>query len=163
MPAIRFPLDLEGKAEDAFICRLKEEQRLSRVMFSRQANEQPKPDGLVVISAIRGAEVVPVSGIYQLTLEIEFTLRVRRVGNSLATFGSICQAISNVFETHPAALAKQLTEERQDWKCYIAEVVGVDKTPKENIHRISWTLQIEAQDVNSKIANAIGFKNTLNV
>lgn len=161
--ATRFPLDLEGKAEDAFISRLKEEQRVVRVMFSRQAGEQPKTDGLVVVKATRGAEVVPVSGIYQLTLEVEFTLRVRRVGNSLATFGSICQAISNIFEAHPAALAKQLTEEREDWKCYIAEVTGVDKTPKENMHRISWSLQIEAQDVNSKIAKAIQFKNTLNV
>jgi hypothetical protein len=156
MSAAPFPLDLEGKTESAIIAFLGRVQQAAGCVFRRQADEQPKENGIIVVSAVRAGEVVPVSGIFRLTVEIELVLRVRRnAGNSLATFAGICNAIGESLQIHPAILADALTKERTDWRCYIAELVGVDKKPREMSHRAAWSLQIEASGVSSAIANRL--------
>lgn len=155
MSTARFPLDLEGKAEDAIISRLKQSQQVASCAFRRQADEAPKQNGIIVVSAKRGAEVVPVSGIYRLTVEIEIQLRIRKNANSLATFAGMVNAISATLETHPAELARQFTAERTDWHCYIAEIVDIDKKPTDMAHRTAWSLQIEAMDVSLTVASKL--------
>ncbi len=157
------PIDLEWKAEAAIISRLGECQELSGVTFRQQASEEPKTNGIIVVSAKRGAEVIPVSGIFKIDVEVDITLRIRRPGNSLATFARMSYAISQVFETHPALLAEQLTLQRTDWRCYICEISTVDKKPTDKAHHCTWSLQMEAMDVSSQLAEKLHHVETINL
>lgn len=141
------PQDLEGKAECAVIAFLKSHPVLKACSFAQANSEDAKTNGLIVVSAKRGPEVNPPSGVYKVNVTIDFSMRVQRGQSSLATFRNRCAAVGQRLETHPVILADTLTKMRYDWHCYWAEIQNTDNTPKDDKHTKNFELQIEAMPV----------------
>lgn len=140
-------LDLEGKAEQAFIAWLKSDPRLSVRRIVSAADESSKENGTISVKAKRGAESAAPSGIWEVDVEIELQLRIKRQGESLADFRAIRAAIAERLEVQWRILCRELTAMRTDWHCYYFKILSTNHDPADGQHHSLFTLQIEAMPI----------------
>lgn len=139
-------IDLERKMENALAARLKQEATLARVRMRRTSEDSAKVNQDLILTAKRGEGNPPYSGIYNLDLTAQISLKHRRSVDTLPQFLRLCAAMEEVFNLSTQfdglqqVLAAQLSRLVPDFHCYEILVTGKDDTPEDNKHKCVWTL-----------------------
>ena len=148
------PLDLEGKAESAVIAWLQTSPRLKSRRIVSSAEESAKSNGTISVNAKRGAEVSPNSGVWEINVQVEFSLRIKPKSQSMNDFCAVKAAIAERFEIFWRSLIVELTRMRNDWHCYYVIVQGSNSDPQEGMHHYALDLQLQAMPVTFAQAEA---------
>lgn len=140
--------DLEKKCELAVIAFLKSSPALSGRSYRRNADEGSRQNGNIIVSAKRGNELSPPSGVYAVAVQIEFALRINKRGRSVDEFDLLRSSIAERCEVHWKILADQLTKAaKQDFHCYDARIQSTDPAPQDGQHHYTLILQLDAMPV----------------
>lgn len=134
-------IDLERKTEQAIAARLKQHQPLSKLRIRCNSEDSAKVNQDLVIAAKRGDGNPQFSGIFNVEVTAELTMRHRKTVDSLPVFLGLCAAIEEVFcgvETYK--LAAQISTCTPDFHCYEIEVTGKDDSPQDQKHSCVWSL-----------------------
>lgn len=133
-------IDLERKTEDALAARLKQQPTLAKLRMRRTAEDSPKVNFDLVISAKRGEGNPPFSGIYNMDMSVTFSALHRKTVDTLPLFLRMCAAMEEVFNVETYTLARQLSSTVPDFHCYEIAVTGKDDSPEDRMHKCVWTL-----------------------
>lgn len=141
--------DLERKLENAVATRLKHHDLLAKLRMRRNSEDSPRVNQDLVLSAKRGQQSPPFSGIYEMEVTLTLSMRHRRTVDTLPAFLATLKAIEEVIsfsevETETfgqpiTGLAAQLSLCVPDFHCYEFAVSGKDDAPVDNKHNCIWT------------------------
>lgn len=133
-------IDLERKMENALATRLRQEQPLAKLRMRRTSEDSAKVNQDLILTAKRGETNPPFSQIFEMEVEVTFSLKYRKSVDTLPTFLKVCKALQDVLTQPPRLLGSQLTVCESNFICYELVVTGKDDSPVTGKHSSVWTL-----------------------
>jgi len=132
--------DLERRMENALATRIRQCQPLAKLRMRRTSEDSARVNQDLILTAKRGETNPLFSPIYEMEVEITFTLKYRKSVDTLPQFLKVCRALETVFLTPPRELGRQLTACEENFICYELVVTGKDDSPATGKHSSVWTL-----------------------
>lgn len=145
-------LDLEGKCEQALIARLAQHPDLQSCSFKLHNSDTKKYDGTIVVRAQRGEENPPESGVFNVFVEVELTVRMNPKKDTLQNFNTHTLAIERVICVPWRQFVDELNAGQTEWHCYYFAVDGKDPSPVEDHHSCIWSCSMIAMNVSFSTA-----------
>lgn len=145
-------MTLERKFESALANRLKQNPLLNRIRIRHNSEESAKVNQDLVITAKRGPQNPPFSGIFEVEATITLLMGYRKTVDTLPSFLAILKAIEDVLTNNKVEsttfgvligeLAAQLSLLTPDFHCYEVAISGKDDTPDttNKKHSCIWSI-----------------------
>lgn len=152
-------MTLEAKTENAVIQFLSQDEELKAIGFSRHFSEDIK-DGQIVVSAVRGEEISPPSGVFKIETSISLRMRVRRFGDVTTQFDNLAEKIEQlIFQPR---LHEYLTRCQENFHCYDVSPSPSEREPQDGkYYETRFSLMIEAMPVTFQIAETLSARNPI--